>query len=38
MQYNLDAIRSFGFWSNIRTMLRTVKAVLGKLEQTRVSA
>ena len=38
MQYNLDAIRSFGFWSDIRTMLRTVKAVLGKPEQTRVSA
>lgn len=30
MQYNLDAIRSFGFRSDIRTMLRTVKAVLGK--------
>lgn len=30
MGYNLDAIRNFGFWSDIRTMLRTVKAVLGK--------
>lgn len=30
MEYNLDAIRNFGFWSDIRTMLRTVKAVLGK--------
>ena len=38
MQCNLDAIRSFDFWSDIRTMLRTVKAVLGKPEQTRASA
>lgn len=30
MGYNLDAIRNFGFWSDIRTMLHTVKAVLGK--------
>ena len=34
MEYNLDAIRNFGFWSDIRTMLRTVKAVLEKPEQT----
>ena len=30
MEYNLDAIRNFGFWSDIRTMLRTVFAVMGK--------
>lgn len=30
MGYNLDAIRNFGFWSDIRTMLRTVFAVMGK--------
>lgn len=35
MGYNLDAIRNFGFWSDIRTMLRTVKAVLQKPEQSR---
>lgn len=35
MGYNLDAIRNFGFWSDIRTMLRTVKAVLEKPEQSR---
>ena len=35
MEYNLDAIRNFGFWSDIRTMLRTVKAVLEKPEQSR---
>lgn len=34
MEYNLDAIRNFGFWSDIRTMLRTVKAVLEKPEQS----
>lgn len=34
MGYNLDAIRNFGFWSDIRTMLRTVKAVLEKPEQS----
>lgn len=37
MEYNLDAIRNFGFWSDIRTMLRTVKAVLEKPEQTNAS-
>lgn len=30
MGYNLDAIRNFGFWSDIRTMLRTVFAVMEK--------
>lgn len=29
MRYNLYAIRHFSFWSDIRTMLRTVLAVLG---------
>lgn len=37
MEYNLDAIRNFGFWSDIRTMLHTVKAVLEKPEQTNAS-
>lgn len=37
MEYNLDAIRNFGFWSDIRTMLRTVKAVLEKPEQSNAS-
>ena len=37
MEYNLDAIRNFGFWSDIRTMLRTVNAVLEKPEQTNAS-
>ena len=37
MEYNLVAIRNFGFWSDIRTMLRTVKAVLEKPEQTNAS-
>lgn len=30
MRYNLHAIRKFSFWSDIRTMFRTVFAVLGK--------
>ncbi len=30
MQYNLQAIRNFSFWGDIRTMFRTVFAVLGK--------
>lgn len=30
MKYNLDAIKTFGFWGDIRTMFRTVFAVLGK--------
>ena len=30
MRYNLHAIRHFGFWTDIRTMLRTIFAVLGK--------
>ncbi len=30
MRYNLQSIRSFSFWSDIRTMFRTVLAVLGK--------
>lgn len=30
MRYNLRAIEKFGFWSDIRTMFRTVLAVLGK--------
>lgn len=30
MRYNLRAIENFGFWSDIRTMFRTVFAVLGK--------
>lgn len=30
MRYNLRAIEKFGFWSDIRTMFRTVFAVLGK--------
>ena len=30
MRYNLHAIRQFSFWSDIRTMVRTVFAVLGK--------
>ena len=30
MRYNLHAIRHFGFWADIRTMLRTVFAVLGR--------
>lgn len=30
MRYNLDAIRSFSFWGDIRTMFRTVFAVLRK--------
>lgn len=30
MRYNLYAIRNFSFWGDIRTMLRTVLAVLGK--------
>lgn len=37
MGYNLDAIRNFGFRSDIRTMLRTVKAVLEKPEQSNAS-
>lgn len=34
MRYNLDAIRNFGFWSDIKTMLRTVFAVLKKESET----
>ena len=30
MKFNLQAIRSFSFWADIRTMFRTVFAVLGK--------
>lgn len=30
MRYNLRAIKKFSFWSDIRTMFRTVFAVLGK--------
>lgn len=30
MRYNLQAIREFSFWTDIRTMFRTVLAVLGK--------
>lgn len=30
MRYNLQAIRNFSFWADIRTMFRTVLAVLGK--------
>ena len=30
MQFNLQSIRSFSFWGDIRTMFRTVFAVLGK--------
>ena len=30
MRFNLQAIRSFSFWGDIRTMFRTVFAVLGK--------
>ncbi len=30
MRYNLQSIRSFSFWADIRTMFRTVLAVLGK--------
>lgn len=30
MKYNLQSIRSFGFWSDIGTIFRTVFAVLGK--------
>ena len=30
MRYNLYAIRHFSFWTDIRTMFRTVFAVLGK--------
>lgn len=30
MKWNLQSIREFGFWKDIRTMFRTVLAVLGK--------
>ncbi len=30
MHYNLQSIRNFSFWEDIRTMFRTVLAVLGK--------
>ncbi len=30
MRYNLQSIREFSFWADIRTMFRTVLAVLGK--------
>ena len=30
MEYNLQAIRKFGFWRDIGTMFQTVFAVLGK--------
>ena len=30
MLWNLDAVRNFGFFRDIRTMFRTVLAVLGK--------
>ena len=30
MRYNLDAVKHFGFWSDLRTMFRTVFAVLGR--------
>ncbi len=30
MRYNLQSIRDFSFWADIRTMFRTVFAVLGK--------
>lgn len=30
MKYNLESIKGFGFWTDIRTMFRTVFAVLGK--------
>ena len=30
MRYNLESIQNFGFWPEIRTMFRTVFAVLGK--------
>lgn len=30
MRYNLRAVKEFSFWSDIRTMFRTVFAVLGK--------
>lgn len=32
MKYNLDSIRNFSFWGEIRTMFRTVLAVMGKEE------
>ena len=30
MKWNLDSVRNYGFWKDIRTMFRTVFAVLGK--------
>lgn len=30
MKYNLESIRNFSFWGEIRTMFRTVLAVMGK--------
>ena len=30
MKWNLESIRNFNFWGEIRTMIRTVFAVLGK--------
>lgn len=30
MRYNLHAIRDFGFWADLKTMFRTIFAVLGK--------
>ena len=30
MKYNLESVRNFNFWGDIRTMFRTVFAVLGK--------
>ena len=38
MKYNLESIRKFSFWGEIRTMVRTVTAVMEKEERQGVSS